>query len=479
MVESVIEALPAEYKSFRNAVESIARLVMQRNLFPENHPGVRSALESAEGSLETVTGRSRGFLLKKGEDSIRHLNFNLRASDSDERGVHFLFRALEKMSVGEIEFGPSTSEDELLAFAEIAGNAVRGVRDFDYQSAWRRIRSISIRHRAGSSAEDPARAPVTAREIRPCRREKPVKGREGGGALIEELLADITEVLASDGKIAAGRIFDLLDNRRGAEKTVLLLKSLKGYDDYTFDHSVNVAVLSAAIARRLGYSEDETEAVGMAALMHDIGKLYVPKHIIHKTGRLTPDEWQAVKRHPVDGERILKEEGAEFIVYRVAYEHHMRYDMKGYPSSFSGGKCLEASHIVRISDSYDALTTRRPYRKQINPFEAVKMMEKARGSEFHPGYFDVFMSMLGNVPIGSVLRLSGGEQVITLEVGEEGAMPRARIIADAQGNSVDDGPVLDLSDIDGRTGRPLHEVAGISVNPVRDIRVGKYLAGRR
>ena len=189
----------------------------------------------------------------------------------------------------------------------------------------------------------------------------------------------------------------------------------------------------------------------------------------------TPAEWQAVKRHPVEGEKVLREEALGVLVRRVAYEHHMRYDMQGYPRPKPGEKCLEASNIVRIADTYDALTTKRAYRKQISPFEALKLMERGRGSEFHPGYFDVFLGVMGNVPIGSVLILESGERALVVEVGGNGRMPRARIISDSYGNDVTDGPVIDLGEVDTRTGSSRYRVHSISDSPVRDVDIGKYL----
>ena len=182
-----------------------------------------------------------------------------------------------------------------------------------------------------------------------------------------------------------------------------------------------------------------------------------------------------MKRHPVDGEKILRDEGMDLLARRVAYEHHMRYDAKGYPRPKPGEKCLEASDIVRIADTYDALTTRRPYRKQISPFEALKLMEKGRGSEFHPVYFDIFLGVMGNVPIGSVLVL---ESALVVEIGTDGKLPRARIISDSYGNDIADGPIIDLGETNSETGVSRYRVHSVSDTPVRDVDVGKYVTGR-
>jgi putative nucleotidyltransferase with HDIG domain len=295
--------------------------------------------------------------------------------------------------------------------------------------------------------------------------------------MITGVLNKLEKISSTESGRAGRAIIDIVD-REGRDSTLLLLlKSLGEYDSYTFDHSVNVAIISAAIARRLGYSDEETGKIGSAAILHDIGKLYVPKEIIHKKGRLTPAEWQKVKRHPADGERLLREEGMDMLTRRVAYEHHMRYDMKGYPMPKPGEKCLAASDIVRIADTYDALTTKRPYRKQISPFEALKLMEKGRGSEFHPEYFDVFLGLMGNVPIGSVLVLESGERALIVEIGVDGRLPRARIISDSYGNEVKDGPVIDLGETDPQSGSRRYRIDSVADAPVRDIDIGKYVTG--
>jgi HD-GYP domain-containing protein (c-di-GMP phosphodiesterase class II) len=202
----------------------------------------------------------------------------------------------------------------------------------------------------------------------------------------------------------------------------------------------------------------------------------VPKSIIHKAGRLTPSEWIVVKKHSVDGEKILREEGVDPICSRVAFEHHMRYDMRGYPTPKKGYKPHKSSHIIRIADSYDALTTKRPYRKQMGPYGAIKMMYKSRGAEFHPQILDVFYNVLGNVPIGSVLKLNTGETVLVIDIDKkQGMLPRVRVLKDEKGKDVESGRIIDLNEkgSDGKT--PLREIVEIVDQHVRDVNVGSYL----
>jgi putative nucleotidyltransferase with HDIG domain len=388
---------------------------------------------------------------------------------------------MDGLSIGEIEFMAGTDRDEALAFVEIAAASIRRDKTLDLPAIWRRIERIRIRH-SGESTDHPGSREVINVSVKKNKdktgREPDLREESAAARMISEVLGKLAKISSAESSKAGRMIIKTVDQGGGNSTTFLLLKSLKEYDDYTFDHSINVAVISAAIARRLGYSDEEIGGIGTAAILHDIGKLYVPREIIHKAERLTPSEWQKVKRHPIDGEKILHDEGMDLLTRRVAYEHHMRYDAKGYPRPKEGEKCLEASDIVRIADTYDALTTRRPYRKQINPFEALKLMEKGRGSEFHPKYFDVFLGLMGNVPIGSVLVLESGERALVVEIGTDGKLPRARIISDSYGNDIPDGPVIDLGETDSETGASRYKVHSVSDTPVRDVDIGIYLTGK-
>jgi len=480
MTEMLLETLPAGFKKLEAVIHSLARLLMQRNLFPDSHPSVKNALDGFMETLGSLIDKRSSISLKVSGGSIRLLNFDVDITDTNDNAVHFLRRALEGLSIGEIEFLSGIDRDEALAFVEIAAASIRRDTSIDLAAKWRRIERIKIRHSDDGADNAPPKdcLPIAVSKGNEQRR-RPVdaKSESAASLMISGVVSRLAKISSDESSRAGKTIINTVERGGVSSTTFLLLKSLKEYDDYTFDHSINVAVISAAIGRRLGYSDEEMGSIGTAAILHDIGKLYVPREIIHKTGRLTPAEWQQVKRHPVEGERILREERVDILARRVAYEHHMRFDMKGYPRPKPGEECLEASNIVRIADTYDALTTRRPYRKQISPIEALKLMAKGRGLEFHPEYFVIFLGVMGNVPIGSVLVLESGERALIVEIGIDGRLPRVRIISDSYGNEIVNGPIVDLSEIDEETGESRYRVHSIADNPVRDIDVGKYITG--
>lgn len=314
-------------------------------------------------------------------------------------------------------------------------------------------------------------------ERRFVKRANTVRRESAMYRIVEGVLQNLEKIASAQGRQASNKILELVENESQNASSILLLNSLRSFDDYTFSHSVNVAVIAAAIAKQSNCSEKEIDEITHAGLMHDIGKVYVPRDIIHKTGKLTPREWQYMKMHPIDGEKILREEGVGETARRVAYEHHMRYDFRGYPVVKDGYRMLEASHIVRIADSYDALTTKRPYRKQISPYEAIKLMVTLRGKEFHPHYLDIFLYTLGNIPIGSILRLTTGEMVLVVDVdNKRGDLPRVRLLKNAEGREVKEEIIYDLNVMEAKLGGERSIIADIIDNPVRDVDVGKYIS---
>ncbi|MBN1885561.1 MAG: HD-GYP domain-containing protein [Candidatus Krumholzibacteriota bacterium] len=471
----VIEALPAEYRAFSEAVLAFGKLLLQRRLFPAGHPAVDRTAEEAHRRIVEFIGNRESVSLRLVDGTVCYLNFELGEIDGQDKAIHLLRETFRRLSVGEMEFSSGVRPDELVAVAEIFLGSIRRDADVELPEAWSKVRHVKIRHgREGAASMLPVPAGHAARRARRIAgRETRPNGRESRmSRIIDGVLGRLEKFRSHEGNIAGRTIRELVEREGENTPVILLLNSLKSYDDYTFAHSVNVAVISAAVARRLGMPQAEISSVGVAALLHDIGKLYVPRSIIHKAGRLTPAEWQLVKKHPVDGARILAEEGVEQKIRRVAYEHHLRFDGHGYPTVGENYEQLTASHIVRIADSYDALTTKRAYRKQLSPYEAIKLMERTRGSEFHPDCMDIFLRVLGNLPIGSIVRLNTGERAVVVGTNAaRGDLPIVRLIADGNGDTVHDGELVDLND--GSSGK--RRLAGIDENAVRDVDVGRYL----
>ncbi len=479
MSRLVLDCLPAELQLFNDAITSMARLLLQVKLFPKGHPSIESSLDKSYSSLDKMIHGRSDLVFRIMRDSICFMNFKIDLSDKADKNLAPLRNAFRQLSVGEIEFGHETQKDELLALMEISASVLKGDRKFDFSEAWRRIEHVKIRHGVNngfSNRQSPSAASAGTDDSGSCCGNENITCQTRIGQEIGSVLEKLEKIQTTEGKTAGKMILKLIETEGDSNTLVLFLRSLKMYDEYTFTHSINVAVISAATGRHIGLDENSAGRIGIAALMHDIGKLYVPKNIIHKTGRLSPEEWQVIRKHPADGARILKEEKVDDHICRVAYEHHMRYDRKGYPNPRDGKEILDASHIVRIADSYDALTTKRAYRRQISPYEAIKLMARTRGTEFHAEYFDMFLHMMGNIPIGSTLELETGEKVLVVDIRSgHGLLPRVRLLTDPDGNEVTEETIIDLNDFDPITRKNRYSIKNVEDSAIRNLEIGQYL----
>jgi putative nucleotidyltransferase with HDIG domain len=185
---------------------------------------------------------------------------------------------------------------------------------------------------------------------------------------------------------------------------VIPLLELKEFDQYTTTHSTNVSVLAMALAEYLELGTGAVRSIGLAALLHDLGKIRVPREILVKPGRLTESERTIMQRHPVEGARLILERDDELeIAAMVAYEHHIMIDGGGYPHRHYPRDAQYASRLVHVCDVYDALRTKRPYRDAWPSTRALSYIEGRAGSEFDPALARVFVQMMRERE-GSVLR---------------------------------------------------------------------------
>jgi putative nucleotidyltransferase with HDIG domain len=176
---------------------------------------------------------------------------------------------------------------------------------------------------------------------------------------------------------------------------VMPLLQLKEFDQYTTTHSMNVSVLAMALGEFLGMAPAATRGFGLAGLLHDLGKVRIPKEILSKPGKLTPEERAVVEAHPADGARMILEGNEPLdLAAVVAYEHHRCHDGRGYPHVHYPRECHQASRLVHVCDVYDALRTRRPYRDAWSSTQALDYIQERAGAEFDPAMAAAFIEMM-------------------------------------------------------------------------------------
>ena len=173
-----------------------------------------------------------------------------------------------------------------------------------------------------------------------------------------------------------------------------LAEAIDAKDKYTKGHSGRVAIYSREIAKRYGYNEKRQDDIYMMGLLHDVGKIGVPDTVINKKGRLTDEEFELIKVHPVVGDRILKKIREMPELSTGARWHHERYDGKGYPDGLKGEEIPEEARIIAVADAYDAMTSHRSYR-DVLPQEIVRSeIEKGKGTQFDPVFAEIMLQMI-------------------------------------------------------------------------------------
>ncbi|MDT8902480.1 HD-GYP domain-containing protein [Anaeroselena agilis] len=234
----------------------------------------------------------------------------------------------------------------------------------------------------------------------------------------------------------------------GNRESMIHTFDLRTYQDYVYAHSVNVAIISVLIALSLDYNEARLIDLALGALLHDIGMLAVPKDIILKVGNLTPAESEAMQRHVNDGfEIIRKRREISTLAAHVAFQHHERIDGTGYPRRLKGDNIHEYARIVAVADIFDALIADRPYRKGMLPHEAYEIMMTLADKYLDKAILDIFLANVAIYPVGTVVRLSGGETAVVASVRPRlQARPVVKILLDAAGAVVENGPDLDLAE---------------------------------
>jgi putative nucleotidyltransferase with HDIG domain len=229
---------------------------------------------------------------------------------------------------------------------------------------------------------------------------------------------------------------------------IMGLTLLKSYDEYLFNHSVNVGILVISLGHSLGLDQEVLREVGFGAFLHDIGKVSWPESLYRKPRQLSPMEWELVRRHPTEGYKLVERMNGSSIAKSIVLEHHVRFDraQPGYPS-LPGGK--EASFFGRlgcVADIYDAMTTHRPYQQAQDPSKALAWMKSASGTVFDPKLVEAFAQMVGTYPVGTLVRLNTRELAVVVRPQEEPMRPLVRLVADADGGLLDRGAEVDLTE---------------------------------
>lgn len=227
------------------------------------------------------------------------------------------------------------------------------------------------------------------------------------------------------------------------------LARLKTADNYTYMHSVAVCALMVALARQLGLDDAVTRELGLAGLLHDVGKMTLPAAILNKPGKLTVEEFDIVKQHPVAGHALLQATGGiGAIALEVCLHHHEKFDGSGYPHGLQGQDISLYARMGAVCDVYDAVTSNRPYKAGWGPAESLRRMaEWSRGGHFDEKVFAAFVKCLGIYPVGTLVRLRSGRLGVVTEQPLQGSLlqPKVKVFFSTKSQTYIAPVLLDLA----------------------------------
>lgn len=231
------------------------------------------------------------------------------------------------------------------------------------------------------------------------------------------------------------------------QDALLALTRIRQVGRYTFEHSVNVAVLMVSFARTMGLEQTLIHNIGIGALLHDIGKTLVPPEILNKPGALTDDEFVVMRGHAAHSHDILAAvPGIPSIALAVASEHHERFDGSGYPNRKAGAAISLYGQMASVADVYDALTTDRVYHKAMEPHQALRKLLEWSNHHFDPALVQHFIRCVGIYPIGTLVRLHSGRLGVIVENNQNGLRhPVVRVVMDIKRRTFLAAQDIDLS----------------------------------
>jgi putative nucleotidyltransferase with HDIG domain len=417
-----------EQRIAEELVRRLAAALRATDLYAANHPliqrGVDALSVAVTGGLQSAPSIVVAFI---GDEIVVDAT---RLSKSSASLAGFV-RDLREREVDKITFtGGATKEEVRLLIAVLSDRKTPG--PLPDRLATRGARHITLGRVVVEEVTDEQAGIAAARKVYATAVET------------AESLWQAAKAGDKPDPSAARKIIDGLARLVTQDRTSLLaLTALKRYDNYTFTHMVNVSALAMAQARALNIDGPLLREFGFAALMHDIGKVNTPLEVLNKPDKLTRDEFDIMKRHVIDGAHILRRTPEmPALAPIVAFEHHLKQDLSGYPEKIGSRKLNLCTMIVSIADVFDALRSTRAYRKAL-PTERIRsIMGEQTNPAFNPMLLKRFVNLMGLFPVGNLVRLNTEElAIVTAEHPADPFRPQVKIISDRKGGMLEE-PLL-------------------------------------
>jgi HD-GYP domain-containing protein (c-di-GMP phosphodiesterase class II) len=472
------------------ALESLLRNlqagVKSVGMYPPTHPTAARFLSRIGEDLNTILGEQESLILGVVDHALVAVGLPFTGTEAIAQAFA---KRLEERGIGSIEFLRGSTQEEVSQCVQVLAmqpEALGRLGPVDGVLGQRGVGTIRLSHQV----------PTTGEDDRAAEKDAAPGAGEGGGEdeelavmgrslrLYRDAVGSAKRILTearmgkipslSDAKLA---VAGLVDGILQDQNAMLALTLIKSYDEYLFNHSVNVSVLCIALGQALGLDGETIREMGLGGLLHDLGKVHWPESLYLKPRGLSDEEWALVQRHPSDGAGIVEKMGSVSpTTMEVVLEHHLRFDRKGYPVVDPDKEPGFFGMIAQLADAYDAITTSRVYQNAFEPSKAVARLQSLAGAVFDPKLLEVFVRMVGIYPVGSMVRLSTGELALVVKANAAASSrPFVRLLFDRTGRRLAEERELDLTEQDPGSGQYRRSII-MAVDPAsKNFDVAKYL----
>lgn len=455
------------------------RLLKGAGLYDRKNIIIDRLTEECLESVRPILEREPQLYLKVVRENFFLNNYRMQVKADRYAVLRGLLQELRKRWIGEIEIEGEVSKDQFKEFvyllAGLEENNESNYLAVNKKLEFRDISAIRV-GKLESFRDDEIY--VDSEDQRQHSRNVYFKSI----SLVKEVMESVKQQKALNVRKAKRLMQSAVNSIIQDESTLLGLANIKNYDDYTFNHSVNVAIYSIALGQRIGIPKKHLAHLGMAGLFHDVGKTRIPLEVLNKTEKLTPEEWLIMRAHPVIGAEIVisMKEWGELATRMIdaAFEHHLKYDLTGYPRLTRRRRLSLFGRMISIADFYDALVRPRIYNRY--PYVSEKilgfMLERS-GKDFDPALVKVFVNMLGVFPLGTLVLLNTNEMGIVAQNQDEADLidrPKVWILSYSDGE-YRKGQRVDLREVEEPTGEFRRTIVKTLDPNEYNINVAEYL----
>jgi HD-GYP domain-containing protein (c-di-GMP phosphodiesterase class II) len=447
-------------------------------LYPVENATVQKALDDLETASRALLALETELEIRLAREFIFVNATRLRLELDNYASFSHVLAMLRAFEIGALRIHPVVDRREWQIFLSLLLSlSERGEPDGRFDELQQRLQGAEVR---GLEVERASHTETDAESMQAKEAAKRVYSQ--GVAVTRDVITGVRLGRATSVKRVKRAVQLIVDQVLNNETSLVGLTTIRDYDEYTFTHSVNVCISSVALGKKLGLSRLQLYDLGMTALLHDVGKARVPVQILNKTTGLDESEWRTMQAHPWLGAMTLFGlRSYEEIPYRsvlVAYEHHMKTDLTGYPRHIRPRMLGIFSRIVSVADGFDAATTRRSYQTvPIEPDQVLREMWENPRRGYDSILVKALINLIGIYPIGTCVILDTLEVGIVAAPSPEGQQlnrPLVRIAVDVDGATVPPpGTLVSLTEQD-ETGAYLRSIVKVT-NPSRyGLTVGDY-----